>query len=977
MNAESIAPNISSAVGTLSVSRSVLCLLTYHDSKMGNDANDDYDPDQHITTRYLNVNDKPLSFLRMTCKSDNLYESFLSDGLKEDDIIPPSGTITVLLTRHENSTVESHDKPVNKMHLHGPDLEIKSNYPSFPIAMPLEKDFVVKRIHEIFGDEELDEGVDMNQAIKCYIDHLSKVPCDASKPDAMWNFIEKKMLPCIQKLQTVTGRDHIGVTNEFWGCQSGGTWDTYPYVFQDPSHRSDPKVLMAFIMENFCRMSGIAAHPINGQSRMMVFRYLSRGVNPYGFFSGNDSGGEAAERCNRFFKSGKDTPTNTLVIHLPVGGVITQDTLDQCKSYSAHLGQISSKAQGHGIFPRLGKVVSLLGEMQQRGKIPFFQDGLDLLFREKGGAVQTVSGWFAAEVSPKTFVELTEEAQDVTTFLNLSQVFAKHWKDAVYEIIRTTLEENAVHFSNNSTTREDVFKKKDDFLEHMIKFTRDKSDIQLFMFCHTEHHKVDHLTSILSNSVGTVEYNSLGNLDSLDYEIIQLLLLALFSKDSFRAVETFCLNTRTVTQMLTRDAADDDRRLISSMVLMISKCTWAYSLYKPMGRKQEKNHSALNCTDIEIYRFMVAAEVFCDAAPALKEMGPLPRLDPNSFLQMFRVNLKIDEFKEFVTFSVVPKDHIKRLMEAMEVQDEAAVKAKFDIEKFTSGLEGLGWKGDLEFLPAVAISYCVYLERYCEYLFTKKGTSKPKESTAFTDELYDRHYEMKPLGDFCNWGDIKSTGFKLQPKEFISSICEYDDNDNLTPYSLLTGLGLSPETNEDLQFSTEPIVESLVRTFLSDSSRRMGRNRFRYKDFYIKTEEIDAKRTFTESAKEFCNAIYDKFDPEHLTSPSTKKRKMKETLDVDENILSEFEKIRLGLKKPNDENELRPVIDELAEAVESFWGTIKNEQHSLDTNTYYDKDSGEWFEESNADAGVDAEVDDASRFLESEAAEANGDEEEE
>ena len=356
MSAESIARNISTAGTALSVSRKVLSLLTLHASESGNGVTELLDVNQPIPVRYLNVNEKDLNLARLTSqeRGGNLYENLLSDGLKRNSHL---STITVLLTRYEVSHVESHDgePAVNKMHLYGGDSEIESASQTVPIAMRLEKDFIVERIREIFGDDELDdERVDMDQAIKCYISHLSKVRCDANEPDAMWEFIEKTMLPCIKKLQTVTGRDHIGVTNEFWGCQPGGTWDTYPYVFEIPSHRNDPKVLMAFIMENFCRMSGIAAHPISGQSRMMVFRYLSRGVNPYSF-SGIDSGGEAAERCNRFFENFDDTPTNTMVYyHLGTDEDVDQDTLQKYNELSVYLSEKSSKAQSHGILPYIG-----------------------------------------------------------------------------------------------------------------------------------------------------------------------------------------------------------------------------------------------------------------------------------------------------------------------------------------------------------------------------------------------------------------------------------------------------------------------------------------------------------------------------------------------------------------------------------------------------------------------------------------------
>ena len=90
---------------------------------------------------------------------------------------------------------------------------------------------------------------------------------------------------------------------------------------------------------------------------MMVFRYLSRGVDPYLCVKQNSEDSEC--RSTKYFDRQSSLKNENLMVLYPLinGQEINKQLLEQCKARSVKLGDQSRLAQDHGPLANLKMVV--------------------------------------------------------------------------------------------------------------------------------------------------------------------------------------------------------------------------------------------------------------------------------------------------------------------------------------------------------------------------------------------------------------------------------------------------------------------------------------------------------------------------------------------------------------------------------------------------------------------------------------------
>ena len=991
-------------------------MLTYHNSTLPSDV--DALKYQPIECCYLGVNANLLDFTRMTSCHQNIYESYLEHGLTDDASSPQlfRQAITVLVTRHCDSDSGVKKNDPSRMLAQGAKSSNNKDDERFPIAKALDPKFVAHRTKEIFGEGSLREVdlKDINELIQNLIRHINEAASGLSSPDAMMEFINNRMLPCIDKIKS--GEDSSGVTTEFWGYEGG-----VPIVHRDKS----PKVLTAFISENFCRMLGIVLHPINGQTRMMVFRYLSRGVDPYLCVKQNSEDSEC--RSTKYFDRQSSLKNENLMVLYPLinGQEINKQLLEQCKARSVKLGDQSRLAQDHGPLTNLKMVVDgLEKKMKAEGtKFPFYTDGIrallsgaqDSVNTEDGAvpnAVREVSDLFGAHHLPRT------EDGVVITFCNAyeaemakkktvagyrdpnlhclrdqSHCYGVFWAEKVYEFIRKGLVESNFHTNSTisavSPQRTEIYQDKNKFSDRMKKFSRSKDPLQhpLFIFPHVEHNTLQHLfRRMLLGGNDVIMFKSCGDFDSLDYVAFQMLLIALYDKKSLETFKRFCKNEKpTHDQKFARGGTEADKILMTTAAVMTSTCSRPFSTH--IRRVSAWTGLLMKSIDIQTaLHYTLAAEVAEDVLPALKKLGKSPILPDGSFLkELMWSPFQEDTIKGFIK---IPDNNLKTLMDEMELGEDQ-VTSRLNIDAVVERMKK-EWKSDCGFFSTLAVSYIAYVTFLSEIQFTVTEKSEVKQPNKFLRQCLKIWQDFSFLqggddgtdwmGGICNWDGLAGS-FVLQPSKFIERSCEELTDGwevSVTPMELIGPWKELHDPSYVLRnFDHDYVCEQLVLAWLKDKTDKWTPKKL--EEFYFgKTDEKEEEPSDINSLRErfvkmvgpFRDMLKRKFEPAapFRTQNARKKKSMFNDVfgfDNEDAALSDHEKDRIA-----------EVVNNINDTI---YTNLRPGEHPLDNNVSYTEEYG-LVTEAGADDEMESEEEryhDPRGFIHYEAVEANEEEEEE
>ena len=895
----------------------VLDLLTFHKSEL--DVGQLHKP---IKIAHLDVNGELFDFNRLICGDEsNLYQKYLEQLLDEESSANQSllflHTITLLVTRyHEAADASSNPdgNGGNPVKMICPGGECQDNERQF-IGSKLTADFVLDRMKDIFEIDTSDlEGRDLGVVLKKYIDLLETVPCNPAETREMYYFIKRKLKPAMNKIRGGTALSGAGLTKEFWGVRAGaGDIFLCNEIGKDIKPNGDPKVLIAFIKENFCRVSGVSGHPVNGQHRLAFLRYLSRGISPYDVVENLTVDRSTAEMSKRVFRENPlKEMKNSVSLHLPgYNEVIDDDLITRYKNLSLKLGEQSRLAQDHGILTVVKGIVH-----DWKTGVVFFRPALDKLleaFGDEGGdqntedvvmeAVRSVSGLFDKSKFPEngkgeTFHQffnrklqsLKDQGQplmgkDLNKYY-LTGWYVEYWHEYGINIIRDTLITQGFDTRDTmgrnlglySPKRKDIFQDVNKFRERLDRFCRkkEKNDelcelSELYMFAHAEHHMAAHrFTRMLlrKNEKNLTELKNCGDLHSTDYEVVQLLLLGLYDEKSLSTVYLFSQNVGPENdQNGAKGGAEADRRLISCTILMISKIVWAFNKTIGFLRKSPQDDPVL-----AINKYMVAVKALEDLVTIVKSIGNDPKLKPNSFVQKFQSLMRHCDHEFMEMHIQLPEEHVKKLIEKNSNNlneddsnnlDEDALMSRLDKSSLSAKIME-DWKGEWDPMSLLSILFSLYIETYWECLFWMKNDGKKVPST-FAKNAYAQFQKCQSP---CQFDDAKRVGMLLQPSAFISSAMaagnEEDsdsdsDNDNGShiPKDLDDDGSLTPNAlfrgRQINPFSLDNVFKDCVSAYLDERLRCIRPNKLG--DFYhIEPNDESSdnlKRRFVENAHNF------------------------------------------------------------------------------------------------------------------------------
>lgn len=886
-------PNSSDASFLRHVPIPLLDLLTFHQSE--------FDPNNTINcpiqVGYLNVNHNLFDITRLICKDpkQNLHTIHL--GMSSNIFLR---TITLLVTRYHTSSDIPNQSAI--LMRRGGSVSGYEEQAEVPIASTLTAEFVRDRIEFIFGETVLHgrEERNLNEVLEIYLECLKNVPCNASDPDSMYNFIRQTMLPCIQKIvrnRDDPGEDGSGVTKNFWGCVINGNVNKVTLqpiittLFRDDKYKQ--QVLMAFIMENFARMSGIVVHPINGQHRMMVNRYLYRGVDPNCNQTIPHNDDERMKRIRECFYSlyGQGF-TNNVSFNIPLGE-IDDALIRHYSNKSAKLCETSKLAHDHR---PLIVVSHILDGIITNKTVPFFNEARKKLLDTSD--VDEVSKLFDEYNLGDSFRSFCDEqpgnGRPTTSPKDKIQWLAAFWVHAALENIRTEMKKFP-YFRSTNKKRIEAFENPETFhgnIKHFCKIEDSRNgkipDV-LFMFRSRDHHSTLQLFKrMLSNKNMEVRYQSLGDFNSFDYEVFQFLLLALHDSDSHKAAVTFCRNTVPAHDQLCAPGgsnAEVDKRLMSTLVWMLTKVAWAVTTHLPFVPGMQ------NVVETNVMRYTVAAETMVDAVKTLKDLGNHPELEETSFLARV-LSLKNPRGKYIKNCldkqpdtDLVPQ----RVKDWLKDQFPNNLGAFFTHHKVFSLMED-DLSRKWEVFPIVAAIFSIFLETYCEPLCVIKDQEGKNDASRFLKDCVSHYEEGETI---LNWAGI--SGIKLQPSQFIKSLLiapeDEDMSDDWKEHDHeLTPTLLGNDITSDNYFSVENVVKKFISVYLNDSfQKRSTLDKF----MGSKEEEPDHEaltRNFVDNAPEFCDLLHRYFSGNDFSAKKKKIEKICNDGDTRQQLTDEDKK---------------------------------------------------------------------------------------
>lgn len=853
-----------------------------------------------------------LDCVRMTCqkKEANLYQSYLDHNL-----VPGAGSdslfarsITVLATRHHVS--DDTQDASSRMSVHGATSS-SSNLRS-PFAKPLDSGFVADRTRRLFGPDalgNLDDTSTLDDLMTNWITVVNDKASSFSSKEAMWEFIEQSLLPCIQKIKT--GEDDCGVTKDFWGYNEDQLMI---------SSNSSAKILMAFISENTCRAGGIVLHPINGQHRMMIFHYLSCGVDPYRcFYQNSDNDERSTDYFEQNFALKNENPMVLYI--LSDDQKVDEELLQQCRDLSELIASQSRLAQDHGVFPHLTNLVNILERKKVDGgcggtkRFPYYTEGLRIFPSVDGdddaflNAVSQVSGLFGEDY--RVCVEVDDPNEGVKEVLmnfpgfyghymrskannhclrELSECYTLFWGEVIYEVIRNGLVESKFHtnctIAEVTAERTAIYENKMKFIERIQCFSRQRQEkCPLFLFRPSEHNSIHHLFRP-SKGIDVIKFSLCNQFHDIDYGIFQLLLWALYDETSLQSVRRFGEQPSTYDQDNFKGGPEADSIVITTAMVMISTCTRAFRTYMAKFLKA----ASADRLHIGTLDYNLAAQICQDFLPALKKFGNSPILAGPFIKDVMKMTFLKGEISEIVSTDIITQD-MKGKMTRKIKWTKHDIESRFNKDAVIDFMEK-EWKSGLGFLSAVGLSYIVYLKPYswyCDYQFLKADKTQSQFLTGCL-EIWNSRSFLEGQHSICNWSQVTNS-FLLKPVDFVRRSCDGTMPDPMTPSELISryyhGSSTGQQKLETESFNYECVFLEVAVAWLLDHNRTLDFSETM--KFYFAQPELSSRDKFLEIVPKFYEQLKKRF---YGTARPTQKRQY-DKLNVAASDRSEHERKRI------------------------------------------------------------------------------------